>query len=165
MARFLMFALFVFTQTLFAGADASEQSALGEETRNWAEVGKLSRAAHLPVGILISSGDCAYCSLLKREVLLPGIQDGSLSHRILLREIDLHSGGKLVDFDGERVRSRIFISRYKVKFTPTLLILNDAGEVIAKPLIGYRDADDYQHALAQTLEAISSRGSALAQND
>ncbi len=164
MARILIILLCVFAQSTVAIAGDTQQIQLDKETRDWAEVGKQSRATHLPVGILISSEDCSYCELLKHEVLLPGLQDGSLANRILLREIDLHTGGKLVDFDGERVRSRIFLSRYKVKFTPTLLILSDSGEVIAKPLIGYRNADQYQNALNQILSRIGTMGAALAKS-
>jgi hypothetical protein len=69
----------------------------------------------------------------------------------LVREIDLDTGGKITDFDGEKVRARIFLSRYKVFATPTVLFLDAHGERLHEPLVGFNGVDKYQPLLRQAL--------------
>ncbi len=128
---------------------------LDHTTRDWSEVSLAAASTGLPIAILVTSEDCPYCDLLKREVLLPMLRTGGLTRQLVLRELPLHTGGKLVDFDGEKVRARIFLRRYGVFVTPTLLFLNARGEALHKPLVGYKGADTYQTRLNRLLTLIA----------
>ncbi len=124
---------------------------LDHNHRNWAQLAELSRERHLPVVILVGDEDCAYCELLKRELLLPMARAGRLTNLALLRELSMRTGGKLVDFDGERIRSRIFLSRYKVFVSPTLLFLDSDGHPLHAPLVGYDRTEQYRSRLLKAL--------------
>ncbi len=132
-------------------ASRAGHTLLDETTRDWSEISVAAKSAGLMVAILVTSEDCAYCELLKKEVLLPMLRNDGLGRRILLRELSLHTGGKLVDFDGEKVRARVFLRRYGVFATPTLLILNTDGVALHNPLVGYKDAEAYYSLLDQAL--------------
>jgi len=74
------------------------------------------------------------------------------------------TGGKITDFDGDRLRARLFLSRYEIFATPTLLFLGPDGRPLAEPIVGYNDPSSYRALLtdrlsrAQTaLEAGSNR--------
>jgi len=130
----------------------SDSGPLDQEQRDWARVGELSRSRHLPVVVLISSKDCGYCERLKSEVLSPMLQDGSLTHRAVFGEVSRYSGGKIVDFDGERMRTRIFVDRYRVFAYPTLLFLDARGQPLHQPLVGYNGRAGYRPLLLEALE-------------
>ena len=130
--------------------------------RDWAQLGELSRSRHIPVVILVTDEDCGYCERLKEEVLLPMAREGRLEGRALVRELSMRTGGKLLDFDGERIRARIFLGRYNIFASPTLLFLDAAGHALHKPLIGYNGRDEYSSLL---LEALDKSLSGMAPSD
>ncbi|MEJ2590631.1 MAG: hypothetical protein P8178_04365 [Candidatus Thiodiazotropha sp.] len=75
----------------------------------------------------------------------------------LIREFDINAGGKLTDFDGERIRSRQFKRRYGIFATPTLLILDPDGKLLSDPIVGYNSAGEYRQLLEQSLLQARSR--------
>ena len=130
---------------------ASSHSLPDHHTRDWSQVAGIARADMLPVVVLVSSPECGYCNRLKRDVLAPLQASGKLGKQAVWRELDLNSGGKLVDFDGERVRARIFVGRYQVFATPTLLFLGPDGIPLRAPLVGFNGKDAYGPLLDQAL--------------
>lgn len=119
---------------------------------DWTEVADQARAAGLPIMLLIDSPDCGYCELLKREILIPLHKEGRLHQQAIVTNLDLNSRGKLVDFDGERVRSRLFLKRYKIFATPTVLFLDQDGRLLQDPLVGYNGVDLYTPLLERAME-------------
>lgn len=68
--------------------------------------------------------DCGYCDRLKKEVLEPLVTRSELRSFARIRELDIDCGGKIRDFDGEKIRTRIFVKRYGIYATPTLLLVD-----------------------------------------
>ena len=120
--------------------------------KDWTQASKKAQQAKAPVIILFTADECAYCERLKREVLNPMFQQDLQDRLAVVREVDINTGGKMTDFDGERIRSRQFKDRYKVFATPTLLILNSDGEPLAGPIVGYNSKEQYQALLEYHLE-------------
>ncbi len=136
---------------IFCASSAAEDTLLEGPTQDWAQVGIAADAEQLPVLLLVSDQDCGYCELLKREVLRPMHRGGELEDRVIVREMDLHSGGKIVDFDGEKVRARIFLSRHKIFAAPTVLFLGHDGRPLHDPLVGFNGAERYRPLLEQAI--------------
>jgi thioredoxin-related protein len=130
---------------------AAENTLLDSPARNWAQVGIEADAKQLPLVLLVSGEDCGYCELLKQEVLRPMHRSGELENRVIVREMDLHTGGKIVDFDGEKVRAGIFLGRYKVFATPTVLFLGHDGRPLHDPLVGFNGTERYRPLLEQAI--------------
>ena len=116
-------------------------------TRDWSEVSHTARQRHSPILVIFSAETCGYCTRLKQEVIEP------MSGRTepLIREFDINAGGKLTDFDGERIRSRQFKRRYGIFATPTLVILDPDGRLLTDPIVGYNSAGEYRQLLKQSL--------------
>ncbi len=114
---------------------------------DWSAVSQQARRQHSPIMVVFSTETCGYCARLKREVIEPLAQDARESHRLLIREFDIDAGGKITDFDGEPIRSRLFKRRYGIFATPTLLILDADGHPLSDPLVGYHSADAYRELL------------------
>jgi|GEM_PF-1388400 len=129
----------------------SDPLPLDTDHRDWRQLGEQAREQQLPIAILVTDPDCGYCERLKKDVLIPMARDGRLKSLALLRELSMDAGGKLVDFDGERIRWRIFIARYQVFAAPTLLIVDADGVPLHDPIIGYNGPDAYRDRLIQAL--------------
>ena len=138
---------------IVSGTAFPEEPARCTTTDDWSGEAALARQSGIPIMLLFSSDDCAYCERLKREVLRPLLETGSFIDRALLREFNIDRGGKITDFDGDRIRSRIFVKRYEIYATPTVLLVDYEGKAIADPIVGFNGANSYSEQLD---EAISS---------
>lgn len=120
---------------------------------DWSDVSRKAQQAHTPILVIFSAETCGYCVKLKREVLEPLSRDPLEAGQLLIRVFDINTGGKLTDFDGERIRSRQFKRRYGIFATPTLLILDPQGHPLTEPLVGYNSAEEYRELLHTSLVA------------
>jgi thioredoxin-related protein len=120
--------------------------------KDWTLAAHEAEDAKAPIIVLYSAEGCGYCEKLKAEVLLPlfGIDDEN--RLAVVREVDINAGGKMTDFNGERIRSRQFKQRYKVFATPTLLILDKDGNSLSQPIVGYDSKEQYLTRLGSLLE-------------
>jgi len=128
-------------------------------SRDWSVEAAQAKGAGIPIMVIFSTDHCPYCVRLREEVLKPLIQNGALKGKVLIREFNIEEGGKITDFDGERIRSRIFVSRYKIYATPTVVLLDHHGKPLTEPIVGFNEADSYTNFLD---EAISSAVMSLA---
>ena len=120
---------------------------------DWAQEARLARDAGLPIMVIFSSDDCGFCERLKQEVLTPQLQQGDLQDKVLVGEFNIDRGGKIIDFDGERIRSRLFVSRYDVFATPTVILLDPQGHPLTDPLVGFDNARDYIDKLEHAIDS------------
>ncbi|MCW8891443.1 MAG: thioredoxin fold domain-containing protein [Sedimenticola sp.] len=114
---------------------------------DWSIEASSAQKAHKPIMIVFGSDNCRYCDDLTEQVLQPLMNSGDLSHRVHLREYKINRAGKVVDFDGLNVRSRVFVSRYQIFATPTVLFLDPKGEIIGEPIVGFNNAEEYRTLL------------------
>jgi thioredoxin-related protein len=131
--------------TLSASADHAASAT------DWSDLGRIARQHHSPILVLFSADTCGYCTRLKREVITPLAREDAIDRSLLIREFDINAGGKVIDFDGDPIRSRNFKRRYGIFATPTLLILNADGELLSDPIVGYNSASEYKELLQASL--------------
>lgn len=124
-----------------------------ESVDDWAREAQRARDAGLPIMVIFSADDCSYCERLKREVVTPQLQQGGLQDKVLVGEFNIDRGGKVIDFDGEKIRSRIFVSRYEVFATPTVILLDPQGHPLTDPLVGFDNARDYVNKLENAIDS------------
>lgn len=112
-----------------------------------------------PLLILFSMPGCSYCPDVRDNYLRPMAREavakpGSVP---VVREVDITSTEKLIDFDGSAVESRQFSRRYQVKATPTVLMLDERGQPLAQPLVGSGMAGFYGAYLDNALDAARQK--------
>lgn len=139
---------FFLTLILFSGHVSAQ--GLGS-TDDWSRVGKTASTEGIPVVLLVTGAGCGHCDRLHRDLFTNPTSCMLLRGRAVAREIDRDAGGKLTDFDGERVRSRVFLARYQIFATPTLLFLDADGNALVEPLVGYSAPDNYRELLSERL--------------
>jgi thioredoxin-related protein len=146
MIKQYLIALLLILLSLAAAAADRSASAI-----DWSDVGQTAREHHSPILVLFSAESCSYCIRLKKEIITPLSEEESADHHLLIQEFDINAGGKVIDFDGDPIRSRKFKKRYGIFATPTLLILDSEGRLLTEPIVGYNSASEYKELLNASL--------------
>ncbi|RDH86464.1 MAG: hypothetical protein DIZ77_09560 [endosymbiont of Seepiophila jonesi] len=142
--RLLLAFLFLFA---FSVSNATEL----KSTADWEAVSEQAALTDSPILVVFTADGCGYCELLKEQVLKPMFANPEAAIKATILEYDTSSGGKMTDFDGSRIRSRQFTSRYKVFATPTVVILDPNGNPLTAPIVGFNGKEDYEDLLYGTL--------------
>ena len=119
---------------------------------NWAKVGADAEARSLPVVVVVTGAECGHCTRMHREFLSDPAIHTLLMEQAVTRELQRETGGKITDFDGERLRARLFLARYDIFATPTVLFLDSQGGSLAPPVVGYNDAEAYLQIFTSRLK-------------
>lgn len=129
-------------------------------SRDWSVEAANARKAGIPIMMIFTADSCGYCTRLRDEVLLPLLLHGALKNKVLIREFDIDVGGKITDFDGERVRSRVFVGRYDIYATPTVVLVDALGRPLTEPIVGFNGAESYteflDHAISSAVMSLAA---------
>ena len=98
--------------------------------------------------MLFSANECGFCERLDQEVL-SHLDELPVNQPLQISEINIDQGGKVIDFDGDPIRQRLFVGRYEVFATPTLILVDAQGTPISKPIVGYRNKAQFVDSLQQ----------------
>ncbi|MES9993547.1 MAG: thioredoxin fold domain-containing protein [Candidatus Thiodiazotropha sp.] len=142
-------------QYLFAAVLLFLSSAYADSTLttdDWADLSHIARETHSPILVVFNTDTCDYCRRLKEEVIEPLAKQHE-SRQPLIREFNIYSNGKIIDFNGDPIRSRQFKNRYKIFAVPTLIIVDADGEPLTDPIVGYNSQDEYLELLQSSLIA------------
>lgn len=121
-------------------------------TSDWSEEAVLAKNQGVPILVIFSSDNCSYCEQLMQQVINPMLNSGTLSQLAHVREFNIGRGGKITDFDGDPVRSRVFVGRYGVFATPTVVLLDYNGNQLSPSIVGFDGVDQYPDHLAEAIQ-------------
>lgn len=114
-----------------------------------------------PLIVFFSSYSCPYCeqvaSLHLEPLIEHGIGLGSVVGAVRVREVEVGSQRAMRDFTGAATTHADFAGRERVAVTPTVKFFGPDGTEIAKPLVGYSNADFYGEYLDASLRAARDR--------
>jgi thioredoxin-related protein len=131
------------------GRAAGEQSLLAAS--NLKQLGAESARLKAPIVILFSTPGCPYCLEVRRNYLAPRFAGGETRvPQFLIREIDITSRERLIDFDGRSVTEAELAERYGVRMVPVVMALDSRGKAIGEPLVGL-DRSGFYESYLQTL--------------
>lgn len=131
--------------------------AAGEESlpaaSNLKQLGAESARLKAPIVILFSTPGCPYCLEVRRNYLSPRLAGGELrGTQFLIREIDITSRERVIDFDGRSTTEADVAERYGVRMVPVVMALDSRGQPIGEPLVGL-DRSGFYESYLQTLLA------------
>lgn len=112
------------------------------------------------VGILYSSDHCPFCVAVKKEQLLPrsgsGIRPG-----FIIVEFDTDSPHPFTLPSGQRTTAKDWGRIHRLSLLPTLVMIDDAANPVAAPLVGYASRDFYpvylEEAIRQAHAAVTKQ--------
>ncbi|MET0123157.1 MAG: thioredoxin fold domain-containing protein [Candidatus Thiodiazotropha sp. 6PLUC9] len=121
------------------------------------KLGAEAEKRELPILLLISQYHCEYCERIKREVLQPMQTNKDFQNRVLVGELMIDAGEKVVDFQGKQVESAAFSQRYGVFVTPTLLFLDNQGREAAERILGINTLDYLVFYIEDAIEKATKK--------
>lgn len=104
--------------------------------RNLALDGDSSRERGVPLLLFFSQDHCGFCDRLEEEVLRPMMISGEYEELVILRKLSIDYGEEVIDFDGNVVSNRKIFDDYDGFVTPTLVVIDGSGKLLAEPLLG-----------------------------
>lgn len=90
----------------------------------------------VPVVILFSFPGCAYCDVVRQNYLAPLLRDVPEQRRPVIREVQISSAASFAGFNREQITQRALAQRYGVRFAPTVVLLDGAGNLLTSPIVG-----------------------------
>lgn len=90
----------------------------------------------VPVVILFSFPGCAYCDVVRQNYLGPLLRDLPEQRRPVIREVQISSAASFAGFNREQTTHRALAQRYGVRFAPTVVLLDGAGNLLTSPIVG-----------------------------
>lgn len=148
--------------TWFAAAGAETQSAEGAPlARDLAADGRAARDKNLAVLVMFGTPDCPYCRQVLNEFLLPMGRNADYRAKVIMRQVEIGGGQRLVDFSGRPTTHRQFSRQHQARLAPTVMLFDADGRLLAEPLVGMITPDYYgaflDRAIDEALEKIRSK--------
>jgi len=122
-----------------------------------------SQLRQIPILILFTVPKCAYCERVRQEFLLPMQRNPEYAGKVIMRQVDMRSRDKLIDFTGRATTHAQFSRHHKIALTPTIKLFDAAGNSLTEPLVGLSTPDFYGAYLDRAIdEALAKiRGGVL----
>lgn len=105
-----------------------------------------------PILIMFGADDCTYCEKLEEEILKPMLKSGEYEDRVIIRKVMIDSFEDMRDFNGSRIGSHDFAEKYHVSVTPTVILMDSNGQVLAPEILGINTVEFYSAYLDQAID-------------
>jgi thioredoxin-related protein len=102
-----------------------------------------TREGGLTLLLAVTREGCGYCAQLRREFLAPMIRSGEYADKVRIREMMMEPDTAVTDFAGKVTSTAEIAARYGVGITPTVLLLDSAGNPLGPSIIGISNAEMY----------------------
>ena len=96
----------------------------------------------VPILVLFMSNTCHYCEIVLQDFLLPMQRDHGYDNKVILRQIEISSKSKLIDFDGNITTQSAYASAQKAWAVPTIVLFDSKGYELTK-IVGLLTVDFY----------------------
>lgn len=116
-------------------ADEAERRVI--VVNNLQAISTLAAEKNLPVMMFFAAEDCEFCDALEADYLGAMSLAAEYSDKVIIRKVMIDSYDNIYDFKGKNVSAEDFSSQFKVRVTPTLMLVNHRGDELTKKIIGY----------------------------
>lgn len=101
--------------------------------------------------IFFSREDCDYCKMLEADHL--GVMAHSVSYKdkVIIRKVMLDDYDSIRDFSGKKIDVDELSRRFSISVTPTLVFLDQNGNLLGKKMPGYNRSDFYGYYLDEAI--------------
>lgn len=164
MLRLAVLIVFWFTASItILTCAATQASAQNVAVRNLPAAQNLQADANqvrdrkIPILLFFDRRDCPYCERALREYLLPMSREEPTRDAAPYRQIEIEADDPVTDFSGKPATHRALAERYRVRVSPTIVMVDGEGQPLAPPLIGLNSADFYGAYLSDAIETATKR--------
>ncbi len=132
--RLLAILFAVFMHAVEAGADVPVAVDL-------ASLAKDIQSRRAPLLVIFSARDCEFCERLEQDHLLPMMSSGEYRDKVIIRKFMVDGISSVRDFAGHDVAPEAFADLYSVDVTPTLMVFDHRGRMLARKIVGYNGSE------------------------
>lgn len=100
------------------------------------ELKRQAENRNLPVLLLFTTEDCSYCEAIRKNYLLPMMQSGEYSSKIIFRQLYIEEFSYLRNHKGELIGGDQIALKYDIEVTPTIIFINADWEELADRIEG-----------------------------
>lgn len=111
-----------------------------------------ARTRNLPVLVMFSRHNCAFCTQLLQEFLIPMRHNAEYESKVIMRLVDVGSSAPLRTFSGKATTHARFAKANRIKLTPTIKLFDAEGNELTEPLVGLSTPDYYGGFLDQRID-------------
>ncbi|MEW5771397.1 MAG: thioredoxin fold domain-containing protein [Pseudomonadota bacterium] len=120
--------------------------------RNLQKDGELAKKKQGVVLVMFSGDFCSYCERVLNEFLIPMSRNPDYQKKLVMRRIDNTGLSTVRNFDGTPAEHRKLASENGVRMVPTVMLFDQNGRLLAKPLVGLTTVDFYGLYLDQAID-------------
>lgn len=106
--------------------------------------------------VLVGEG-CHYCKVALKDFLVPMSRNKGYQGKVVMRQLEVAGNRPLRDFDGQHTTAETLASRYTQGLVPTVLLLDGAGRILAKPVVGLTTVDYYGMYLDEAIDTALAK--------
>lgn len=161
MKQTINFALQILVLCISGFASAAQADKL-PSVQDFTADAKESTNKQAPILVLFMSNTCHYCEIVLQDFLLPMQRDPAFNNKVILRQIEISSKAKLIDFDGKVTTQSSFASAHKVWAVPTVMLFDSKGQVLTS-IVGLLTVDFYYAYLDDAVNESRAKIKAAAQ--
>ncbi len=111
--------------------------------QNFKADGATAAASRKPILIFFNLTGCPYCRGALREAIVPMFRNAEWRAAMEFRQVTVDDGKSLIDFDGKTLENIAFAKSRKGTFTPTVMLVDDKGQLLGDPIVGISSFDFY----------------------
>lgn len=123
---------------------------------------KESVSKQAPILVLFMSQTCPYCEQVLEEFLLPMQRRPGYDSKVILRQIDVFSSNKLINFNGKPISQSAFAKAHEVWAVPTVMLFDSQGHELTR-ITGLLTVDFYLAYLDNAINESQAKIKAAAQ--
>ena len=110
----------------------------------------------IPILIMFSIPNCAYCKKIKEDVLSPMAQLEEYDDKIIIRHVNADSFDEVNNFYNEAVSHNELTFHYAVNFFPTVILVDNYGASLGK-IVGVPNEEMYWTDLDEVIEKSTKK--------
>jgi thioredoxin-related protein len=134
-----------------AGAHAQDKVEI-PLTRDFTLEATAAQAKKVPILVMFTRRNCAFCTQVLQEFLLPMRRNAEYESKVIMRQVDVGSSATLRTFSGKATTHARFARENRIKLTPTIKLFDAEGHELTEPLIGLTTPDYYGGFLDQRID-------------
>ena len=126
------------------------------KAENFQTDAQISLADKKPIVVFFTLPNCSYCRIVRNDYLLPLLKQRAGNDSPIIREISVTGQELVTNFDGRRLTEAALAERFKVQMTPTIMFINNEGEILTDSILG-GDHTNYVALFDRALEDASKK--------
>ncbi len=122
-------------------------------THNLPQDARIAQKKGVPLLVIFTSPECAYCERSMQDYLIPMQQNPQYTHKVMIRRIQITDDTPLTGWDGKPTSGKLYAASLNIKLTPTIIVFTPDGKQASDPIVGVDSEDYYGGYLDNAIDA------------